>query len=101
MIIGGSAKLEHIYLVVSIPPMYSVSSIKGYLMGKSALMILERPEKIKLKFKNWHFWSRGYYVRMVGMNETTRAKYVRDEFKHDQMIVRYNISEAEDPFRDS
>ncbi len=93
--------IDHIHLLVSIPPKYSVSSFMGYLKGKSALMIFDRHANLKYKYGNRHFWARGYYVSTVGLNEATIAKYVREQEKHDQMIDRITTKEAEDPFRGS
>ncbi len=67
-IIEGTAMVDHIHLLVSIPPKYSVSSFMGYLKGKSALMIFDRHANLKYKYGNRHFWSRGYYVSTVGLN---------------------------------
>jgi len=100
-IIEGKAMVDHIHLLVSIPPKMSVSSFMGYLKGKSALMIFDRHANLKYKFGNRHFWSRGYYVSTVGLNEATIAKYVREQEKHDQMMDRITTKEAEDPFRGS
>ena len=47
-------------------PKYSVSSVMGYLKGKSSLMIFERHANLKYQFGNRHFWSIGYYVSTVG-----------------------------------
>ena len=93
--------VDHIHLLVSIPPKYSVSSIMGYLKGKSALMIFDRHANLKYKYGNRHFWARGYYMSTVGLNEATIAKYVREQEKHDQMMGRISSKEAEDPFRGS
>jgi putative transposase len=98
-IIEGTAMVDHIHLLVSIPPKYSVSSFMGYLKGKSALMIFDRHANLKYKYGNRHFWARGYYVSTVGLNEATIAKYVREQEKHDQMMDRITTKEAEDPFR--
>ena len=92
---------DHVHLVVSIPPKYAVSEFMGYLKGKSALMIFDRHSNLKYKYGNRHFWSRGYYVSTVGLNEATIAKYVREQEKHDQMMDRITTKEAEDPFRGS
>lgn len=100
-IIEGKALIDHVHLLVSIPPKYSVSSFMGYLKGKSALMIFDRHANLKYKFGNRHFWSRGYYVSTVGLNEATIAKYVREQEKHDQMIDKISVKEMEDPFRGS
>jgi len=100
-IIEGTALIDHIHLLVSIPPKYSVSSIMGLLKGKSALMIFDRHANLKYKYGNRHFWSRGYYVSTVGLNEATIAKYVREQEKQDLMMDRITIKEIEDPFRGS
>ena len=93
--------IDHVHLLVSIPPKYSVSSFMGYLKGKRALMIFDRHANLKYKYGNRHFWSRGYYVSTVGLNEATIAKYVREQEKSDQMMDKISTKEAEDPFRGS
>ena len=100
-IIEGKAMADHVHLIISIPPKYSVSSVMGYLKGKSALMIFDRHSNLKYKFGNRHFWSRGYYVSTIGLNEATIAKYVREQEKHDQIIDKVSVKELEDPFRGS
>jgi len=98
-IIEGNARIDHVHMLVSIPPKVSVSNFMGYLKGKSAMMIFDRHANLKYKFGNRHFWSRGYYVSTVGLNEATIAKYVREQEQHDQMIDRISVKEDEDPFR--
>ena len=98
-IIEGKAMVDHIHLLVSIPPKMSISSFMGYLKGKRALMIFDRHANFKYKYGNRHFWLWGYYVSTVGLNEATIAKYVREQEKHDQMMDRISTKEAEDPFR--
>ena len=68
---------DHVHMLVSIPPKISVSSFMGYLKGKSALMMFDKHANLKYKFGNRHFWSEGYYVSTVGLNEATIAKYIR------------------------
>lgn len=98
-IIEGHAMPDHIHLLVSIPPKFSVASIMGYLKGKSAMMIFDRHANLKYKFGNRHFWSTGYYVSTVGFNEATVAKYIREQELHDRMIDKVSVNELEDPFR--
>ena len=90
---------DHVHLLLSIPPKMSVSNFMGYLKGKSAMMIFDRHANLKYKFGNRHFWATGYYVSTVGMNETTIAKYVREQEIHDQMMDKVSVKELEDPFR--
>lgn len=98
-IIEGHAMPDHIHLLLSIPPKYSVAQIMGYLKGKSAMMIFDRHANLKYKFGNRHFWATGYYVSTVGFNEATVAKYIREQELHDQMIDKVSVNELEDPFR--
>ena len=77
-IIEGHLMPDHIHLLVSIPPKYSVSQFMGYLKGKSSLMIFDKHANLKYKFGNRHFWAEGYYVSTVGgVNEATIKKYQR------------------------
>ena len=62
---------DHIHLLLSIPPKYSMSSFMGYLKGKSAMMIFDRHSNLKYKFGNRRFWATGYYVSTVELNEAT------------------------------
>lgn len=91
---------DHVHLLISISPKYSISSIKGYLKGKSSMMIFERYSNLKYKFGNRRFWAEGYYVSTVGLNETTIAKYIREQEKHDQMMDKITTKELDNPFRD-
>lgn len=62
----------------------------GYLKGKSALMIFDKHANLKYKFGNRHFWSEGYYVSTVGLNEATIKKYIQDQEKHDIALDKKN-----------
>ncbi len=89
----------HIHLLLSIPPKYSVSSIMCCLKGKSSLMIFERYANLKYQFGNRHFWSTGYYVSTVGLNEATIRKYIQDQEKEDILQDKLNVKEYHDPFK--
>ena len=82
-IIEGHLMPDHVHILVSIPPKYSVSQFMGYLKGKSSLMIFDKHANLKYKFGNRHFWAEGYYVSTVGLNEATIAKYIREQEAHD------------------
>ena len=97
-ILEGHLMPDHIHMLVTIPPKYSVSSFMGYLKGKSALMIFDRHANLKYKFGNRHFWSEGYYVNTVGLNEATIRKYIQDQERDDIMRDKLNVKEYEDPF---
>ena len=98
-ILEGHMMPDHIHLLLSIPPKYSISSFMGYLKGKSAMMIFDMHSNLKYKFGNRHFWATGYYVSTVGLNESTIAKYIREQDAHDQMVDKISIKELENPFK--
>ena len=100
-IIEGHMMADHVHLLLSIPPKYSISSFMGYLKGKSAMMIFERHSNLKYKFGNRHFWSEGYYVSTVGLNTATIQKYIRDQEKEDQIKDKLTTKEYTDPFKGS
>ena len=97
-LLEGHMMPDHIHMMVSIPPKYSVSSVMGYLKGKSALMIFERHANLKYKYGNRHFWGEGYYVSTVGLNEETIRKYIREQEQRDQAIDRLGVKEYKDSF---
>ena len=66
-IIEGNMMPDHVHLLLSIPPKYSISNFMGYLKGKSAMMIFERHGNLKYKFGNRNFWATVYYVSTVGL----------------------------------
>ena len=98
-ILGGNVMSGHVHILVSIPPKMSVSSFMGYLKGKSALMMFDRHANLKYKFGNRHFWSEGYYVSTVGLNEAVIKKYIQDQEKYDIAMDKLSVKEYEDPFK--
>lgn len=97
-IIEGHMMPDHVHMLVSIPPKISVSSFMGYLKGKSALEIFDKHANLKYKYGNRHFWSEGYYVSTVGINEATIRKYIREQEKADIAQDKLSVREYEDPF---
>ena len=100
-IIEGHMMSDHIHLLLSIPPKYSISQVIGYLKGKSAMMIFEIHANLKYKFGNRHFWAERYYVSTVGLNTATIQKYIREQEKEDQIMDKLKIKEYVDPFKGS
>ena len=97
-IIEAEACKDHIHMLVSIPPKYSVSQIMGYLKGKSSLMIFEKYANLKYKYGNRHFWCRGFYVDTVGRNRNAIEKYIKNQLKEDHEEDQLSIKEFVDPF---
>ena len=100
-IVEGHLMPDHIHLLASIPPKYSVSQFMGYLKGKSSLMIFDRHANLKYKFGNRHFWAEGYYVSTVGLNEATIRKYIQEQEAHDIAMDKVTEKEYQGPFKGS
>ena len=89
---------DHIHMLIEIPPKYSVSQIVGYLKGKSSLMIFDKFANLKYRYRNRHFWCRGYYVDTVGKNEKKIAEYIRTQLQSNIVDDQMTLKEYIDPF---
>ncbi|WP_430640774.1 IS200/IS605 family transposase [Brevibacillus agri] len=83
-IIEAEACVDHIHMLVSIPPKLSVSEFMGYLKGKSSLMIFDKFANMKYRYGNRQFWCRGYYVDTVGRNRKAIEEYIRNQLVEDK-----------------
>ena len=97
-IIEAEACKDHIHMLISIPPKYSVAQVMGYLKGKSSLMIFEKYANLKYKYGNRHFWCRGYYVSTVGANKKAIQEYIKNQLQEDYSDDQMSIKEYVDPF---
>ena len=97
-IIEGEVCLDHIHLLLSIPPKMSVSGFMGYLKGKSSLLMFQKYGNMKFAYRNREFWCKGYYVDTVGKNEKKIAEYMRGQLQEDMMEAQISLKEFVDPF---
>ena len=82
-IIEGEMAIDHIHLLLSIPPKLSVSGVMGYIKGKSSLMIYQRYGTAKFQYRCREFWCRGYYVDTTGKNTQVIKEYIQNQLKKD------------------
>jgi putative transposase len=82
---------DHVHMVISIPPKYSVSSLLGFLKGKLALRLLQNYESLRTKYWGRHIWSRGYCVSTVGLDEDQIRKYVKYQEDKDRLTDQYSM----------
>ena len=90
--------VDHIHMLVRIPPKYSGSEVMGFLKGKSSLMIFDRHANLKYKYGNRNFWCRGYYVDTVGKNAKKIQEYIRNQLVEDKLKDQISLKEYIDPF---
>ena len=80
----GKAVSDHMHMVLSVPPKFSIAMIIGFLKGKSAIRIHRELLGHRRNFTGLHFWSRGYCVSTVGLDEETIRRYVQEQEDADQ-----------------
>jgi putative transposase len=97
-IIEANACIDHIHMLVSIPPKLSVAAFMGYLKGKSSLMIFDRHANLKYRYGNRQFWCKGYYVDTVGRNKKIIEEYIRNQIQEDIVAEQLSMKEMIDPF---
>ncbi len=97
-IIEAEVCIDHIHMLLEIPPKMSISSFMGFLKGKSSLMIHERFANLKYKHGNRSFWCRGYYVDTAGKNAKKIAEYIQNQLEEDKLQDQLTIKEYIDPF---
>ena len=96
-IIEAHACVDHIHMLLRIPPKISVSQFMGYLKGKSSIMIYNKWGNMKYKYRNRAFWCRGYYVDTVGKNTKAIAAYIQHQLEEDRMAGQMTLEEG-NPF---
>ena len=97
-IIEAELCVDHVHMLIEVPPKYSISEIMGYLKCKSSLIIFDRHANLKYKYGNRHFWCRGYYVDTVGRNEKMIKEYIQNQLKEDYYSDQISLKEYYDPF---
>ena len=97
-IIEAEACPDHIHMLLSIPPKFSVAQIIGYIKGKSSLMVFKKYANLKYKYGSRNFWCRGYYVDTVGKNKKAIQEYIRQQLQEDLNYEQLTMREVIDPF---
>ncbi len=79
-----NVQIDHIHVVLSIPPKYAVSQLMGFLKGKLALRLFDRFPQLRKRYWGQHVWSRGYCVSTIGLDEERIKKYVKWQGRKDE-----------------
>ncbi len=83
-ILEGHMSLDHVHMLIRIPPKYAVAGIIGYIKGKSAIAVARQFGGRKRNFSGERFWARGYAVSTVGFEETQVREYIKNQERHDK-----------------
>jgi putative transposase len=87
----GHLMLDHVDMLVAIPPKYAVSQVIGYIKGKSAIHIARTYAERRRNFVGQHFWARGYFVSTVGRDEAQIRDYIRRQEQEDKRIEQLRL----------
>jgi putative transposase len=94
-VVEGHLLVDHVHMLLSVPPKYAVSQIVGFIKGKSAIHIARTYGGRKKNFTGEHFWARGYFVSTVGRDEATVREYIRRQEAEDRRLDQLQLwSEA-------
>jgi putative transposase len=88
----GHLMVDHVHMLISVPPKYSVAQVMGYIKGKSAIYIARVYAGRRRNFVGQHFWARGYWVSTVGKNEVAVRRYIQEQEKEDQRLEQMNLA---------
>ena len=87
----GHLAVDHVHMMISIPPKYAVSSVIGLIKGKSAIQIARTYAERKRNYVGQHFWARGYFVSTVGRDKAVNRDYIRRQEHEDQRIDQLKL----------
>ena len=92
-ILEGKLMVDHIHMLICVPPKYAVSQVIGYLKGKSAIHIARNYGGRRKNFTGEHFWARGYYVSTVGIDEVAIRRYIQQQEDEDRRLDQLRLLE--------
>jgi len=87
----GHLMVDHVHMMLAIPPKYAVSQVVGYIKGKSAIHLARVYGERKRNFVGQHFWARGYFVSTVGRDEAMIREYIRNQEKADEKLEQIKL----------
>jgi putative transposase len=90
----GHLMPDHVHMLISIPPKYSVAEVIGYLKGKSSIWIAQNVERKLRNFLGHKFWARGYFVSTVGRDEEMIRTYIRNQEMADKQLDQLQLKLA-------
>src|SRR5215472_5718975 len=90
-IIEGHMMIDHVHMMISIPPKYAVSQVVGSIKGKSAIHLARVYGERKRNFVGQHFWARGYFVSTVGRDQEVIREYIKKQEEEDTRLEQLNL----------
>jgi len=83
---------DHIHLIVMVPPKIAISDFMGRLKGQTPIKTFKHFPHLRQKpYWGNQFWSKGYCVDTVGLDEEMIRKYVKYQEEKDRYIEQLNF----------
>ena len=90
-VLEGHLQSDHVHVLISIQPKYSVAQVVGYMKGKSAIHIARTYLGQRKNYRGMSFWARGYFVSTVGADEEVVRAYIREQEQEDQRVEQLQL----------
>ena len=91
-VVEGHLMPDHVHMLLSVPPKYSVAAVMGFIKGKSAIHIARVYAGRRRNFVGQHFWARGYWVSTVGKDEAAVRRYIQEQEKEDRRLEQLEMA---------
>jgi putative transposase len=86
---------DHVHMVAIIPPKLAVAELMGIMKGKTAIAVFQQKKSLRTKpYWGNHFWSRGYCVTTVGMDEEKIRRYVKYQEEAERLSEDHELQEG-------
>jgi len=92
-VVEGHLMLDHVHMLISVPPKYAVAQVVGFMKGKSAIHIARTFMGRERNFTGQHFWARGYFVSTIGKDEKAIGDYIKKQEEEDRRLDQLKIFE--------
>lgn len=83
--------VDHVHMLLNVPPKLAVSSVVGYIKGKSAIHIARHFLKRERNYAGQAFWARGFFVDTVGRDTELIRRYIAEQEKEDQRLEQLEM----------
>jgi putative transposase len=91
-VIEGKLVVDHVHVLLSVPPKYAVAQVVGFIKGKSAIYVARMSGR-RRNFTGQSFWARGYCVSTIGLDEQEIRAYIQAQEETDKKLDQMKLWE--------
>ena len=93
-VLEGKLVVDHVHVLLSVPPKYAVAQVVGFIKGKSAIYIARMSGR-RRNFVGQSFWARGYCVSTIGLDEQAIRAYIQAQEETDRRLDQMKLFEKD------